>query len=206
MYYKLRQIVNFIFAFWSTYFNRFKFSLIGVKYGKKLIVTANVKIIKHPSGILFIGNNARFNSGYRTNPFGGENKMFIRVARNASLLIEDNVGISNSSIHCFNNIIIKKNVFVGGGVKIFDTDFHSLDYSDRMSRPDINIKSKPIIICEGAFIGGYSIVTKGVRIGKNAVIAAGSVVTKDVPDNEVWGGNPARFLKTLSVNLDNERI
>lgn len=50
-------------------------------------------------------------------------------------------------------------------------------------------------IKEGAFIGISTIILKPVTIGKNAIIGAGSVVTKDIPDNEVWAGNPAKFIK-----------
>lgn len=66
-----------------------------------------------------------------------------------------------------------------------------------MQKIDPGIKSKPILIKEGAFIGAHSIVLKGVTIGKYSVIGAGSVITKDIPDNEVWAGNPARFIKKL---------
>ena len=50
-----------------------------------------------------------------------------------------------------------------------------------------------------AFIGAHSIVLKGVTIGKHSVIGAGSVVTKNIPDNEVWAGNPARFIRRLDT-------
>lgn len=50
-------------------------------------------------------------------------------------------------------------------------------------------------ICEGAFIGANTVICNTVRIGKWSVVGAGSVVTKDIPDYEVWGGNPARFIK-----------
>lgn len=66
-----------------------------------------------------------------------------------------------------------------------------------MRKIDPGIKSKPILIKEGAFIGAHAIVLKGVTIGKYSVIGAGSVITKDIPDNEVWAGNPARFIKKL---------
>ena len=62
---------------------------------------------------------------------------------------------------------------------------------------DINVKMSPIVIDDGAFVGTRSIILKGVRIGKNAVVGAGSVVICDVPDNQVWSGNPAKFVKNI---------
>lgn len=56
-------------------------------------------------------------------------------------------------------------------------------------------KTGQIVIGENVFIGAGTTVLKGVRIGDNAVIGSCSVVTRDVPDNEIWGGNPARFIK-----------
>lgn len=50
-------------------------------------------------------------------------------------------------------------------------------------------------IKENAFIGCNSVICNAVTIGKNAIVGAGSMVTKDIPDNEVWAGNPARFIK-----------
>ena len=54
---------------------------------------------------------------------------------------------------------------------------------------------KPIVIEENAWIGMNCIILKGVRIGRNSIIAAGSVVTKDVPDNCIAGGVPCKFIK-----------
>ena len=58
-------------------------------------------------------------------------------------------------------------------------------------------KTTPVYIGEGVFIGACSIVTKGVSIGKHSVVGAGSVVTHDIPEEEIWAGNPARFIKKL---------
>ena len=50
---------------------------------------------------------------------------------------------------------------------------------------------------EGAFIGSYSIILKGVTVGKNSIVGAGSAVTESIPNNEVWAGNPARKVRDL---------
>ena len=56
-----------------------------------------------------------------------------------------------------------------------------------------------VIIQENVFVGAGTIITKPVVIGRNSIIGAGSVVTKSIPENEVWAGNPARFIKKRSV-------
>lgn len=57
-----------------------------------------------------------------------------------------------------------------------------------------------IVIRKNAFIGCNTVICKPVTIGVNSVIGAGSVVTKDITDNEIWAGNPAKFKKTISVS------
>jgi len=68
---------------------------------------------------------------------------------------------------------------------------------------DDNVVISPgVIICgdcgihENVFIGAGSTIIQGIQIGKNSIIAAGATVTKDVPANQVWGGTPARFIKS----------
>lgn len=84
---------------------------------------------------------------------------------------------------------------------IFDTDFHSVNASRRTNRKeDIeNAKKSPIHIGDLVFIGTGCIIGKGVCIGDKSIVAAGSVVTKDIPAGEIWGGNPARFIKKAEM-------
>lgn len=120
------------------------------------------------------------------------------MARGAVLKIGDHVGISQSAIVCQKEITIGNNVKIGGGVKIYDTDFHSLDALLRTSKEDfLHRKKVPVIIRDNAFIGAFSIILKGITIGKNSIIGAGSVVTHSVPDNQIWAGNPAKFIRNI---------
>ena len=64
---------------------------------------------------------------------------------------------------------------------------------------------KPVIIKENVWIGENARICKGVTIGKNAIVAANSIVTKDVPDNSIAAGNPARIVKT-DINLIPEPV
>ena len=82
---------------------------------------------------------------------------------------------------------------------IYDSNFHSLDWRKRRNRlEDIaDAKKSPICIGDYVFIGAHCIIGKGVTIGDKSIIAAGSVVTRDVPAGEIWGGNPAKFIKKI---------
>lgn len=158
----------------------------------------NGKLYIENKGTINIGKNFSANSGKNFNPIGGDCILrLITFNTKAILTIGDNVGISNSSIICWDQINIGNNVVIGGGTKIWDTNFHSLNPTLRISGKDNNIKTDPITIKDNAFIGGLCIILKGVTIGTNSIVAAGSVVTKDVPDNAIAGGNPCKVIKRL---------
>lgn len=89
------------------------------------------------------------------------------------------------------NIVLHDDVHLTSGVRILT---HLLD-TKNPDREDIHWIEGHVEIGEHAFIGTDSIITGNVRIGKGAIVGAGSVVTKDIPDYEIWGGNPARFIK-----------
>lgn len=146
-----------------------------------------------------IGKNFSMNNGIKGNPIGCYHKCTIFVDREAVLTIGDNVGISQTALICTKKITIEDYVKIGGGVCIYDTDFHSLNPDIRKSTEDLkHRKQKEVLIKENAFIGAHSIILKGVTIGKNSIVGAGSVVTKSIPDNEIWAGNPAKFIKTIN--------
>lgn len=152
-------------------------------------------------GEFSVGSNVIVNSGLRYNPIGGDTRCSIIVEQGAVLRIGDNTGISNCTIFCANSITIGNNVLIGGGVKIYDTDFHSIHFENRMASYrgsiDNDISTAAVTILDGAFIGAHSLILKGVIIGKNSVVGAGSIVTKNIPDNQIWAGNPAKYIKRI---------
>jgi acetyltransferase-like isoleucine patch superfamily enzyme len=153
------------------------------------------KILIHNKGKLTIGPDAKINSSPFKNIIGGDTRTSIVIKPKAVLTIGTNFRMSNSALYCANNITIGNNVMIGGSCKIWDTDFHPLDPSKRAADPNQDYATKPITIGNDVFIGGFSIVLKGVSIGNNSIIGAGSVVTKDIPPGEIWGGNPATFIR-----------
>ncbi len=90
-------------------------------------------------------------------------------------------------------VTIGQNVLIGPNVKIY-TNNHPLNVEERRQGFEI---FKPVSIGNDVWIGGGSIICPGVNIGDNAVIAAGSVVTKDVAPDTLVGGNPAILIRTL---------
>lgn len=149
------------------------------------------------NGFLSIGHNFRCNSGVKYNPIGGDTICRLVVGERGHLDIGNNVGISNTTICSYDSITILDNTTIGGSCQIFDTDFHSINPYNRVVEKDSYIKTKPVIIRENVFIGTNCIILKGVEIGENSVIGAGSVVSNNIPRNEVWAGNPAVFIKKI---------
>ncbi|MFF2444685.1 maltose acetyltransferase domain-containing protein [Priestia megaterium] len=85
------------------------------------------------------------------------------------------------------------NCMLAPGVHVY-TATHPLDPTERNSGKEY---AKPIIFGDNVWIGGSAVINPGVAIGDNVVIASGSVVTKDIPNNVVVGGNPAKIIKKI---------
>ena len=150
-------------------------------------------------GVCSIGKNLAMNNGAKGNPIGCFEPCTIFVDKGATLIIGDNVGLSQAALVCHIGIKIGDNVKIGGGSCIYDTDFHSLDSQLRANEiTDAENKLRqPVVIENHVFIGAHSLILKGVTIGENSIIGAGSVVAKSIPANEIWAGNPAKFIRNL---------
>lgn len=92
-------------------------------------------------------------------------------------------------------VSIGENVMMGIDILMFTNEHRHDDITVPMGAQG-RTPVEPIVIEDDVWIGSRSLIMKGVHIGHGAIIAAGSVVTKDVPAYEIWGGNPARFLKS----------
>lgn len=193
----IKKYCKSLFYFYYYNINKFLFYLKNVNIKKDYNIKG-ILYIKN-KGTIKINNNFRANSGKMYNPIGGDTVLRLIVQQNGILEIGKNVGISNSSIVCTNHISIGNNVLIGGGCKIWDTDFHALDPYIRIIEKDRVVNSKSITIHDNVFIGSQSLILKGVSVGKNSIIGAGSVVTRSIPENEIWAGNPAKFIKKVDI-------
>lgn len=128
-----------------------------------------------------------------------------RSGANYSIGTKTFIGASN--LISASSITIGSNVLISWGCWIVDHDSHAVSFRER--RGDVeqwrlgaknwdNVAISPIIVRDDAWIGFNSIILKGVTVGQGAVIAAGSVVTKSIPDYCVAAGNPARVIRQLN--------
>lgn len=176
--------------------------LNGASVKKGLRVLGFLKIEVTRRGKLNIGENLSLNSGNNYNVIGRQQKCIFWVE--GELEIGNNVGMSATAIICNYKISIGDNVTIGGNTVIYDTDFHNLNpliRNDKTRDKNTALKKK-VVIGNNVFIGAHSTILKGVTIGENAIIGACSVVTKDVPDNEIWAGNPAKFINKVNFNIE----
>lgn len=189
----LRSLEIFVFCPLSLVFARILFFIWGASVGKDLSVRGTLRL--RLMGTLSIGDNVKLFSGY-SNYVGASSPIAIKVLPDGCLKIGDDCGISNSTIICSQSINILPGTFIGGGCKIYDTDFHQLDPTARAANQG-EIGVSPINIGPRAFIGAHSTILKGVSIGEGSVIGAGSLVSRDIPPFEVWGGVPVKKLRSL---------
>ncbi|MDD4777220.1 MAG: acyltransferase [Fermentimonas sp.] len=198
--------VRYLSRFISDTFNSVacKILLAGNGVEHKKITTNGIPYISVArGGRCVIGDNFSMNNNLRGNPIGRVQRCILFADNGAELIIGKNVGMSSATLHANQKIIIGDYVKIGGGVCIYDTDFHSL-YPDirKNSKTDaLNSGKAPVIIGDNVFIGAHSTILKGVSIGNNSIIGACSVVTKSIPENEIWAGNPARFIKKVTDAL-----
>ncbi|RZS58197.1 transferase family hexapeptide repeat protein [Sphaerotilus mobilis] len=120
------------------------------------------------------------------------------LAPNASIRVGADVGISGGVICAAISVDIGDRCLLGADVQITDTDFHPLAAEGRrFEKRQEFITSEAVVIEENVFLGAGVRVLKGVRIGRNTVVGAGSVVTRDLPSDVVAAGVPARVITNL---------
>ena len=143
---------------------------------------------------IIIGNNCVFNSSHSSNLIGIYSPCMIStIARGARIDIGNGCGFSGTVIGAGLHISLGNNVRCGANTLITDSDWHSDDYRTG--------EDKPVIIEDNVWLGYGVKVLKGVRIGKNSLIGANSVVTKDIPANCIAVGNPCKVIKQLEEKV-----
>lgn len=189
------------------HYNRLKFRMMGIRYGKNMTVINSVFLNISAKAKAKVGDNFTMTSGWGFNPLCRNIKAMIFLEPEATLTIGDDTGLSSPCVWAHNSITIGNHVKVGGDCIILDSDCHNLDWRIRRSTEldeymrsidGATANSAPVIIEDDVLIGTRCIILKGVTIGARSIIAAGSVVTKSIPADCIAGGNPARVIRRLA--------
>lgn len=146
--------------------------------GKRLLVLGRVTISRPVDGTkLILGDNVKLWPGTG----------FFMDSPHASIKIGDGTFIGRrSEIVCMDSVTIGKNCAISWDVLIMDSDMHNLHGTT---------KTKPVVIGNNVWIGTRVTILKGVHVGDGAIIAAGAMVTRDVPPRSVVVGNPAKVIR-----------
>lgn len=167
--------------------------MIGVKLGKAKFYGL-MRFWRQSTARITIGNGVTFRSSYGSNLLGINHPCIISALQpDAIIEINDGCGFSGTVIGSFNSIILGKNVRCGANTVITDSDWHP---DDPRSSP-----AKPVFIGDNVWLGANVTVLKGVNIGENSIIGAGSIVTHSIPANVIAAGNPCKVIKTISEDL-----
>lgn len=147
--------------------------------GALLRVGSHVRILQRNASIT-VGRKVQLHRAVKLSAWGNEGYV--------ELIIGDNTSIGDrTEVHAGRKVEIGSGCNIAWDVCIMDRDYHKFNSSVEEIRP--------VKIGDNVWIGCNSIILKGVTIGDGAVVAAGSVVTKDVPPKTLVGGNPAKVLK-----------
>ena len=121
---------------------------------------------------------------------------FVEIQKNAK--VGRNCKISSHTFIC-EGVIIEDNVFIGHNVTFINDKYPRSTNNNGGLQTEEDWKVDPIIIKKGASIGSGATILCNITIGENAIVGAGSVVTKDVPPNTIVAGNPARVFRNIEA-------
>lgn len=168
-----------------------------IKIGKKVKFNALPYLDCIKSASIEIGDNSTINSsnyGYHINMHSPTK--LVADGKGAYIKIGRNSRIHGSCIHAKASISIGENVLIAGNCQIMDSNAHTLSMDDPSKRIDSMDEARPIVIEDNVWLGANVIVLPGTTIGEGSVIAAGSIVVKDIPSRVLAGGNPCKTIRS----------
>ena len=179
---------------WSLY-SRMKCSIWKIHLGKNCLFWGNMHFGRAPQSDIIVGDECRFRSASWSNMVGINRPCILCTLRGgAKIKIGKRSGFSGTVISAAQSIEIGDDVLCGANVTITDTDWHHID---RAMEGKENAPCAPVVIGDNVWLGLNVTILKGVSIGKGSVIAPYSVVTKDIPEGVLAGGQPAKVIKKI---------
>ena len=128
---------------------------------------------------------------------------FVEIQKNAR--VGKRCKISSHTFIC-EGVVIEDNVFIGHGVIFTNDVFPRATAADGNLQTESDWKVAPTVIRKGASVGSGSTILCNLSIGENALVGAGSVVTKSVPANAIVAGNPARVLRYINTTMETPNV
>jgi acetyltransferase-like isoleucine patch superfamily enzyme len=119
---------------------------------------------------------------------------FVEIQKNAS--VGRRCKISSHTFVC-EGVTIEDNVFIGHGVTFINDSYPRATTPEGELQTDKDWRVEPTLVKQGASIGSGSTILSNLVIGENAIVGAGSVVTRDVPADTIVAGNPAKILRSI---------
>jgi len=134
---------------------------------------------------------------------GDETKIgaFVEIQRNAS--IGKRCKISSHSFIC-EGVVVEDNVFIGHGVTFINDSYPRAINPQGDMKTEADWAVERTVVRKGASIGSGVTILANISIGENAIVGAGSMVTRDVPPNAIVAGNPAKVLRYIEHNLEGQ--
>jgi acetyltransferase-like isoleucine patch superfamily enzyme len=128
---------------------------------------------------------------------------FVEIQKNAT--IGKRCKISSHTFIC-EGVVIEDNVFIGHGVTFTNDMYPRATAADGNLQTEADWKVDRTVIRKGASVGSGATILCNISIGENAIVGAGSVVTKDVPANAIVAGNPARVLRYVDRKMETSNV
>ncbi len=183
-----------------------------VDLNRLILINKNVELFLTSSSKIVAEKGARLNFGFFTHIFSKRRKSKLIMQEDSSFILTGKAMIqsgamvfvgkgktlkigrstftSNIKILAHDDITIGDNCIFGWECQIFSGDGHPIYQGENIVNKDV-----PVVIEDNVWVGSRALILKGVRVGKGSIVAAGAVVTKDVPQNCIVAGNPAKIVK-----------
>jgi len=177
---------------WSTAWGYARSAWWGVILGTDCVFHGKTWFRRYPGSHITLGSNCQLLSSPTANLIGINRPCMIStMTPEAEICIGNDCGLSGTVITAFQSIVLGDHVICGANTLITDSNWHPEDPRSG--------SVAPVTIHKNVWLGVNAIVLKGVSIGENSVIGAGSIVASDIPANVIAAGNPCRIIKPLDT-------